>query len=100
MKLNYSHILKSISRDKPLDMMEPENLSSEESDVDEDGNGFFKVRRLRWQRDTFRELKDHLEEVRRDQLTPQHQGQLKREVMERFSSRGAPEGCPKFVRRQ
>ena len=49
-----------------------------------------------------RELKDHLEEVHRDQLTPQHQSQLKkkREVMERFSSRDAPDDCPKFVKRK
>ena len=91
----------AISREKLLKVMEPEYLSEEESDLDEIGNSFFKVRRFRWQRDTFRELKDHLEEVHRDQLTPQHQGQLKkREVMERFSSRGAPEDCPKFVRRK
>ena len=51
-------------------MMEPECLSEEESDVDEDGKCIFKVRRLRWQRDTFRELKDYIEEVHRDQLTP------------------------------
>nr|XP_022287035.1 uncharacterized protein LOC111099855 [Crassostrea virginica] len=92
--------LHGISRDKLLKVMESEYLSSEESDLDEDGNSFFKVRRLRWQRDTFRELKDHLEYVHRDQLTPQYQAQLKkREVVERFSSRGAPEDCPKFVRR-
>ena len=93
--------LHGISRDKLLKVMEPEYLSSEESDLDEDGNSFFKVRRLRWQRDTFRELKDHLEDVHREQLTPQHQAQLKkREVVERFSSRGAPEDCPKFVKRK
>ena len=49
--------LHGISRDKLLlKVMESEYLSSEESDLDEDGNSFFKVRRLRWLRDTFREL--------------------------------------------
>ena len=88
--------MKSISRDKPLDMMEPENLSSEESDVDEDGNGFFKVRRLRWQR-----TKGSPRGGPQRSTDTQHQGQLKkREVMERFSSRGAPGDCLKFVRRK
>ncbi|XP_062605106.1 uncharacterized protein LOC134266916 [Saccostrea cucullata] len=92
--------LGDFDRSKLMEVMTPEYLSSEESEEDEGGNFLhFKVRRLPWQRETFQRLKDKLEEAHKESLTPQHKRQLKKRVIdEDFSSRTAPDDCPKFVK--
>ena len=75
----------------------PEYLSSEESDQDEEGR-FFRVRRLSWQGEKFRRLKDSLEERHQDQLSPAHRHQIRRRVVLHVpSKRTMPRDCPKFV---
>ncbi|XP_061190542.1 uncharacterized protein LOC133198468 [Saccostrea echinata] len=74
--------LQGMEKDKLLKVMTPEYLSSEESEVDEDGEfRHFSVRRLPWQKDSFRALKDKLEATRVKKLTPQHRRQMKTRVI-------------------
>lgn len=94
--------LQGLKREKVMKVLTPDYLSSEESDINEEGEfQHFNVRRLPWQNERFRELKDKLEEVHKARLSPQHQRQLKaRRVSMVPSKRKAPEDCPKFVRRE
>lgn len=94
--------LQGLNRDKVMKVLTPDYLSSEESDVDEQGDfQQFIVRRLPWQNERFQALKDKLEEVHKARLSPQHRRQLKaRHVSMVPSKRQAPEDCPKFVRRE
>uniref|UniRef100_A0A8W8MGC9 Uncharacterized protein n=1 Tax=Magallana gigas TaxID=29159 RepID=A0A8W8MGC9_MAGGI len=51
-----------VTKEKLVKVMTPEYLSSEESDFDDNGDfRHFIVRRLAWQKQTFKTLKDKLE---------------------------------------
>lgn len=101
--------LKSVGEDKlgefdkerVIKVFTGDYMSSEESEEDEAGEfSHFSVRRLPWQKEAFQTLKDRLEEIHKESLTPQHKRQLKKRKLSTTSSRRkAPEGCPKFVRR-
>lgn len=89
-------VLEGAAREKLIKVMTPEYLSSEESDYDD-----FIVRRLAWQKGSFKTLKDKLEAQHKENLSPQHRRQLRnRKIMDIPSKRTAPEDCPKFIHRE
>lgn len=90
------------NREKVIKCLTADYMSSEESEEDEAGEfSHFNVRRLPWQKESFKTLKDDLEKIHQESLTPQHRRQLKkRKKSTTPSRRKAPEGCPKFVRRE
>lgn len=94
--------LEGVAREKIAKVMTPEYLSSEESDYDDNGEfRHFIVRRLAWQKQTFKTLKDKLEAKHKENLSPQHRRQLRsRRILTIPSKRTAPEDCPKFIRRE
>lgn len=81
--------------------MTPDYLSPEES-VDEHGDfQQFIVRRQSWQNERFKSLKDKLEEMEQDHAQPTISEAVEcRHVSIVPSKKQAPEGCPKFVRRE
>lgn len=71
--------LKSVGEDKLGDfdkervikVFTGDYMSSEESEEDEAGEfSHFSVRRLPWQKEAFQTLKDRLEEIHKESLTP------------------------------
>lgn len=95
-------VLEGAAREKLIKVMTPEYLSSEESDYDDNGDfRHFIVRRLAWQKGSFKTLKDKLEAQHKENLSPQHRRQLRnRKIMDIPSKRTAPEDCPKFIHRE
>ncbi|XP_062613914.1 uncharacterized protein LOC134275667 [Saccostrea cucullata] len=94
--------LEGLDKKKLASVLSPEYMSSEESDVDSEGVFVsFKVRRLPWQTEAFKKVKDNLEEAHKSKLSPQHLRQVKkRRVVELPSMRPAPQGCPGFILRE
>uniref|UniRef100_K1P8C3 Uncharacterized protein n=1 Tax=Magallana gigas TaxID=29159 RepID=K1P8C3_MAGGI len=88
--------LKSVGEDKLGDfdkkrvmkVFTGDYMSSEESEEAEAGEfSYFSVRRLPWQKEAFQTLKDRLEEIHKESLTPQHKRQLKKRKLATTSSR-------------
>lgn len=90
------------NREKAIKVLTADHMSSEESEEDETGEfSHFNVRRLPWQKESFKTLKDDLEKIHQESLTPQHRRQLKKRKQSTTPlRRKAPEGCAKFVRRE
>lgn len=84
-----------------MKVLTPDYLSPEES-VDEHGDfQQFIVRRQSWQNERFKSLKDKLEEMEQDHAQPTISEAVEcRHVSIVPSKKQAPEGCPKFVRRE
>lgn len=94
--------LEGVAREKLFKVMTPEYLFSEESDYNDNGDfRHFIVRRLAWQKGTFKTLKEKSEAKHKDNLTPQHRGQFRnRRVLDIAPKRTAPDDCPKFIHRE
>lgn len=90
------------NREKVIKVPTADCMSSEESEEDEAGEfSHFNVRRLPCQKESFKTLKDDLEKIQQESLTPQHRRQLKKRRQSTTPSRRKdPEGCPKFGRRE
>lgn len=84
-----------------MKVLTPDYLSPEES-VDEHGDfQQFIVRRQSWQNERFKSLKDKLEEMEQDHAQPTISEAVEcRHISIVPSKKQAPEGCPKFVRRE
>lgn len=58
------------NREKAIKVLTADHMSSEESEDDETGEfSHFNVRRLPWQKESFKTLKDDLEKIHQESLT-------------------------------
>lgn len=84
-------MLGDFDKERVMKVFTGDYMSSEESEEDEAGEfSHFSVRRLPWQKEAFQTLKDRLEEIHKESLTPQHKRQLKNNKLATTSSRRKP----------